>query len=231
MSSNGLSQREREERIAELEGRLAHRNYVGVSIPVSVLAIAAVCFLLLRQWSDLKFFFASATPLALGTEGAYRFEQLASNRYVQIHGIPTRRGVYEIRNGKRYVVVGLRGTPIMVQRKPLPGEEEARGNRGRAPPQPNQTPFAVRGRLIAQADAPTHAESMETLAQMGELQPLDGGLWIVLEGERPGSDLKTLVLSVILLAFGAFNGWFLWRNLRHRLRSLQPSREAVDGGS
>ena len=227
MSSNGLSQREREERIVELEGRLAHRNYVGVSIPVSVLAIAAVSFLLVRQWPDLKFFFASATPLALGTEGAYRFEQLVSNQYAQIHGTPTRRGVYEIRNGKRDVVVGLRGTPIAVQRRPLPGEEQVPG---KAPPQPNQTPFAVRGRLIAQADAPTHAESIQQLVQMGELQPRDGGLWILLEGERPRSDLKTISVSAILLAFGAFNGWFLWRNLRHRLRSLKPSREAVDGG-
>jgi hypothetical protein len=231
MSSNGLSQREREERIAELEGRLAHRNYVGVSIPVSVLAIAAVSFLLGRQWPDLKFFFASATPLALGTEGAYRFEQLASNQYVQIHGTPTRRGVYEIRNGKRDVVVGLRGTPIVVQRRPLPGEEQARGNRGQAPPQPNQTPFAVRGRLIAQADAPAHAETIQQLAQMGELQPRAGGLWIVLEGERPRSDLKTILLTAILLVFGVFNGWFLLRNLRHRLRPLQPPRETLDGGT
>jgi hypothetical protein len=227
MSSNGLSQREREERIAELEGRLAHRNYVGVSIPVSVLAIAAVCFLLARQWSDLTFFFASTTPLALGTEGAYRFEHLVSNQYVQIHGTPTRRGLYEIRNGKRDVLVGLRGTPIAVQRRPLPGEEQVPG---KTPPQPNQTPFAVRGRLIAQADAPSHAESIQQLAQMGELQPRDGALWIVLEGERPRSDFKTLALSAILLAFGAFNGLFLWRNLRYRLGSPQRSGEAVDGG-
>jgi len=135
--------------------------------------------------------------------------------------------VYEIRNGKRDVVVGLRGTPIAVQRRPLPGEEQVPG---KAPPPPNQTPFAVRGRLIAQADAPTHAESIQQLVQMGELQPRDGGLWILLEGERPRSDLKTISVSAILRAFGAFNGWFLWRNLRHRLRSLKPSREAVDGG-
>jgi HAMP domain-containing protein len=37
------------------------------------------------------------------------------------------------------------------------------------------------------------------------------------------------VLSAILFAFGGFNGWFLWRNLRHRSRSLQPTRDAVDG--
>lgn len=228
MSSHGLSQRERDERIAELEGRLATKNYVGVSIPVSVLAIAVVCFLLVRQWPELRFFFASNTPLALGSEGNYRFEQLASNRFAQIHGTPTLRGVYEIRNGKHYVVVGLRGTPVVVQRRPLPGEEQVAG---KPPPQPNQTPFAVRGRLLAEAEATAHAESIQKLAQMGELKGLDGNFWIVLEGERPRSDYKTIVLTAILLAFGGFNGWFLWRNLRHRARSFEPSREAADGGA
>jgi hypothetical protein len=66
---------------------------------------------------------------------------------------------------------------------------------------------------------------------MGELKPRGGNFWIVLEGERPRSDYKTLVLSAILLAFGVFNGWFLWRNLRRRVRSSEPSPEAADGGA
>lgn len=220
MSSTGLSQQERDERIAELESRLEKRSYVGVSIPVSVLALGVVCFLLAGQLKDLRFFFAPGTPLTLGAEEAYRFERLQSNRFVQIHGTPTPRGLYEVRNGKRYLLVGLKGTPILVHRKPLPGEEQLSG---KAPPQPDQRPFAVRGRLLAAKDASSYGESIRTAAAVTGLQPLDGQLWIVLEGERPRSDVKALLVCFVLAAFGGLNGWFLWRNLRYRFALRRPS--------
>jgi hypothetical protein len=220
MSSTGLTQQERDQRIAELEARLKQRNYVGVSIPVSVLAIAAVCFLLAGQLKDLGFFFSRHTPLTLGAEDAYRFERLESNRFVQIHGIPTERGLYESRNGKRYLLVGLKGTPILVHRRPLPGEEQLPG---KAPPRPDQRPFAVRGRLLVAKEASSYAESIRTAAAVTGLQPLDGQLWIILEGERPRSDVKALLASLVLLAFGGFNAWFLYRNLRYRFALRQPS--------
>jgi hypothetical protein len=219
MSSTGLTQQERDERIAELEGRLKHRSYLGVSIPVSVAAIGVVCFLLAGQLRDLRFFFAPRVPLILGAEDGYRFERLQSNRFVQIHGTPTHRGLYELRNGKRYLLVGLKGTPILVHRRPLPGEEQLPG---KAPPQPDQRPFAVRGRLLTAKDASSYAESIRTAAAVTGLEPLDGQLWIVLEGERPRSDVKALLVCFVLLAFGGFNGWFLWRNLRYRFGLHHP---------
>ena len=228
MSSTGLTQQERDERIAELEARLKQRSYIGVSIPVSALAIAAVCFLLARQWKDLRFFFASRAPIILGAEDAYRFERLESNRFVEIHGTPTQRALFELRNGKRYLLVGLKGTPILVHRRPLSGEEQLPG---KAPPQPDQRPFAVRGRLLAAKDASNYAESIRTAAAVTGLKPLDGPSWIILEGERPRSDVKALLLGFVLAAFGVFNGWFLWRNLRHRFGFRQPSPKLPGEGA
>jgi hypothetical protein len=213
-------QRAREDGIAELEERIVRRGASGVSLPVSILAIVIAFGLLLARRQEISYFFASETPLILGVEGGYEFDRLKSNAYAQIHGIPTVRGLYATENGRRYVMVGVRDTPIVVRRHPLPGEEPMPG---RAGPQPNQSPFGIRGRLLRQSDVPQYSESIGKLLRMGELRARDGAVWMLLEGERPGADLKTLFSTLALFAFVAINAWFVWRNLRHRFQSAKMS--------
>jgi hypothetical protein len=203
-------QEERARRIAELEARLARRR-VGVK-PVSALVAIAVALVLLgMQWWDLAYFFSPSEPLTLGSEGAYRYEALDSNRYAQVHGMPTVRGAYERGgDGVLYVLVGLRESPFVVRRPALPGET---WTPGRPPPQPDQRPFAVRGRLLVEDEAPRHREALALLRSMGEVQPRDGKLWLLVEGQRPGADRGLVLVALALLAFIALNAVLLVKGL------------------
>ncbi|MBZ4416982.1 hypothetical protein [Myxococcus sp. RHSTA-1-4] len=204
-------QEERDRRIAELEARMARRR-VGVKPVSAVLAIAVALVLLGMQWRDLAYFFSPREPLTLGAEGAYRVGALDSNRYAQVHGVPTVRGAYERGgDGALYVLVGLRESPFMVRRAALPGEE---WRTGRPPPQPDQRPFAVRGRLLVEDEAPRYREALTLLRSMGEVQPHDGKLWLIVEGERPGADRGRVLVALALLAFIALNAVLLVKGLR-----------------
>ncbi|NMO23513.1 hypothetical protein HPC49_52530 [Pyxidicoccus fallax] len=204
-------QEERERRIAELEARAARRR-VGVK-PVSALfAIAVALVLLGMQWRELAYFVSPRAPLTLGAEGAYRYEALDSNRYAQVHGVPTVRGAYERDgDGALYVLVGLRDSPFVVRRGALPGEE---WRSGRPPPQPDQRPFAVRGRLLVEDEAPRYREALALLRSMGEVQPHEGKLWLLIEGEQPGADRGRMLVALALLSFIALNAVLLVKGLR-----------------
>ena len=186
---------------------------MGVKAPVAVLGILAAGAMLWLDRVELAYFVSPRAPLTLGAEGDYRFEALASNRYAQVHGQPTRRGAYSVEQGNTFVVIGLRDTPLLVRRSALPGENWTPGGR---PPQPNQTPFAVRGRLLRRAQASRFEQGFVQLMATEEVRPRDGQLWILIEGQRPGSDWKVLMTATALLAFAAINGWLLWKELAFR---------------
>jgi hypothetical protein len=210
MSEEQLVREERERRIAELESRLARRPRSAVKAPVALIAIGVGLALIGMQRRELLYFFTSRTPLSLGAEGEYRYEALVSNRYAQLHGLPTSTGAYEQDGGAVFVLVGLRESPFVVRRPALPGEEWAPG---RVPPRPDQRPFAVRGRLLAEEDAPRYREAFELLRSKGELQPVGGRLWIIVEGQRPWEDWGRILVALLLLVFIGANAMFLVRGL------------------
>jgi hypothetical protein len=207
------SQQARDERIAELEARLARRSRTGVKPPVALVGMAVAGMLLALQARDLRYFFSPREPLSLGAEGDYRPEALVSNRYAQVHGIPTARAAYERDGEAVYVIVGLRESPFLVRRGALPGEH---WEPGRTPPQPDPRPFAVRGRLLAEEDAPRYQSAFALLREMGEVQPRDGRLWLLVEGQRPREDVGLVFVAGLLLAFIAVNGLLLVRALAPR---------------
>ncbi len=211
MSEEQLIREERERRIAELESRLARRPRSPLRAPVALVGIGVAVALLVMQWREVRYFFSPRTPLSLGAEGEYRYPELVSNRYVQLHGIPTSHGAYERDGDTVFVLVGLRDSPFVVRRPALPGESWVPGKR---PPQPDQRPFAVRGRLLAEEDAPRYRDAFELLRAKGEVHPLQGRLWIVIEGQRPGEDLGRLAVTLLLVLVIATNVLFLVRGLR-----------------
>jgi hypothetical protein len=218
MPDDGVLERQagRDERIAHLEGRLARRPLHGIRTPLAVVALLTCGALLALQAGDLRYFFSPRTPLSLGAEGDYRFDALVSNRYVQLHGLPTLRGAYARTGGTVYVAVGLRDSPFVVWREALAGEE---WRPGQVPPPPDPRPFAVRGRLLSEQEAPRRfAEAFRQLRALGEVRPRAGQLWLVVEGERPGEDLGRLAVSSLLIAFGAAHAWLLVRTWRRRPR-------------
>ncbi|WP_342381040.1 hypothetical protein NVS55_15305 [Myxococcus stipitatus] len=213
-SQSTSAQAERDLRIAELESRLARRR-LGVRPLASVMAIAVSLSLVLMQRRELAYFFSSPVPLTLGVEGEYRFDALASNRYAQVHGIPTARGAYEQAGAGLFVLVGLRESPFVVRRATLPGEEWVTG---RAPPPPDARPFAVRGRLLAEEEAPRYRDALTLLRDMGELQPHDGQVWLIVEGERPREDRGLVLVALALVAFAVLNAILLIKGLSRRYR-------------
>jgi hypothetical protein len=211
MSEEQLIREEREQRIAELEARLARRRRGGVKPPVALVAIGVSLALLWMQRRELLYFFSPATPLSLGAEGEYRYEALVSNRYAQLHGIPTAQGAYERDGDAIYVLVGLIESPFVVRRPALPGEDWVPG---KTPPRPDPRPFAVRGRLLAEEEAPRYQEAFALLRSKAEVQPLDGRLWVIIEGDRPWQDWGRMGVALLLVLFTAANVVFLVRGLR-----------------
>ncbi len=206
---------ERERRIAELESRLASRPSLGVKPRVALVGIAVSVLLLAMQRHELAYFFSPREPVTLGAEGDYRLDALESNRYAQVHGIPSVRGAYEREGEQTYVVVGLRESPFLVRRAALPTEQ---WTPGRTPPQPDPRPFAVRGRLLSEEDAPRYRNAFELLRSLGEVHPRDGKLWIVVEGERPGEARGQLWAASLLVTFILVNVYLLVRGLTSRRR-------------
>jgi hypothetical protein len=197
---------DRDERIAELEARLSRRPSVGVKPPVALAALVGACALLWMQQLDATYYFSSKEPISLGAEGDYHFDRAASNRYAEVRGVPTLRGAYGEEGGKTFVIVGLRDTPLLVKRATLDTE---RWTPGRTAPQPDQRPFAVRGRLLAKDDAEVYQDGFKRLEEMGEVKPR----WILIESDRPGTDFKAAAWVGGIGAFAALNLWFLLRGL------------------
>lgn len=203
----------RDRRIAELEARIRRSSAVGVRIPVAVTAILCSAALLVLEREEAAYFFSSRSPIDLGSEGQYRLERLESNRYSQLHGTPTVRGAYWRENKATFVLVGVLGTPIVVRRKALAGED---WQAGRAAPQPDQRPFAVRGRLLSAQDSPQYRDALAKLASLGELTRPPDGLWLLFEGERPSANFGPVLASAALLIFLLVNAALLWQAIAER---------------
>ncbi|MFL5318883.1 MAG: hypothetical protein ACJ790_04445 [Myxococcaceae bacterium] len=205
--------KEREERIAELERKLASSRPVGVKPWVAAVCIFGAFALAWLDRSDIAYFFSSREPVTLGMEGDYRVTEIAPNCYVQLHGAPTSRAIYAEEHGQESVIVGFRDSPFLVKRHALPGEERFPG---KPPPPPSQTPFGVRGRLMTRAMDDRFGKAFDDFKSWGEVHPKDGQLFLIVEGEKPGTDAGLGVLLAVLVAFVALNAYFLVRALRVR---------------
>ena len=206
----------RTRRLALLEAKLSKPPPVGVATPVAALALVGALGLLAWQRADLQYFYSTREPIDLGSEGAYRFDAAVSNRYAQVHGVPTVRGAYWLEGSQTQVAVGLRDTPILVRRAALPTEHWRAGS---TTPQPDQRSFSVRGRLLHRADAPALEQAFVQIDGWGEVKPQ----WVLIAEERPGSNLGAMAWLVGLTAFAALNGWLLIRGLLSRRTRRQST--------
>ncbi len=208
---------EREEVIRALEEGQARRRTLGIRWPTALLAItlAVGLFAWQRMDRDLAYFFSPTQPLTLGSEGDYAWENLRSNRYAQIHGIPTFVGVFSRHAGDEVrVTVGLQGTPVLVHRAALPTEDWPEN---RPPSAVDQRPFGVRGRLLVLDEVPsTFRPAFERLGPKEGIQPRDGKLWLLLAEQSPRKDLGTVALASFLFAFVLLNVWLGLRDIASR---------------
>ncbi len=204
---NDPTEKDRSTRIDELEARLARRPAVGVMPPVALLALVGAVAMLVLQREDLAYYFSERAPLSLGAEGDYHFDRALSNRYAEVHGVPSLRAAYGIdRSDEHFVIVGVQNSPLLVKRRALPTEEWRPGT---TPPPPDQRPFTAQGRLLSRADAGRFGDAFVKHEAYGELHPQ----WLLIEGARPGGDLMAITWFGVLLAFAGVNAWLLVRGV------------------
>lgn len=217
----------RAERIAQLE-RSTRRRVTGVQLPVAVICFLGSVFLGVREAPDVAYVFARREPVTLGSEGAYHFDRLRPNVFAQVHGVPLGTAFYGVERGANMVLVGLQDTPLIVRRPLLPTEDWAPGKR---PPPPDPRPFGVRGRLLPLEDAPGYRDSAARLQALPGLRPIDGKLWLLREGERPGEDRGPLIIALVLLGFGGLNAVLAVRGaqalLQDRAARRRPNLRSV----
>jgi hypothetical protein len=206
-------QQERAAAIAHLESR-ARRRRLGIRWPTALFALVLAAGVLWMMRGDLAYFFSPRVPLTLGSQEGYHLEALASNRYAQIHGQPTARGAFLHKGGQSWVIVGLQGTPVLVRRPALPGED---WEPGRPAPPPDTRAFGVRGRLLAEQDAKPYSQGFELIRTEPEMVAPDGQLWILLAQESPGQDTGQIILAGFVLLFLLGNVWLFARDIAVRL--------------
>lgn len=195
---------ERDKRLAELESKLSKPSTVGVLPPVAAIALCGVLAVMWLQRDEVVYFFSPRQAIDLGAEGAYRFDLAQSNRYAQLHGVPTVRGAYWVEGGVTFVAVGVRETPLVVRRAAFATEEWKPGT---TPPQPDQRPFAVKGRLLSRADAFKWEDAFKRHDEYGEVR----AKWILLAEQRPGGDASAMAWFGVLVLFAGVNLWLLVR--------------------
>ena len=208
-------------RIEQLERRTS-RRVTGVQLPVALVCLGAAIYFLVRQAPAVAYYFSSPQPVTLGSEGSYRFDRLRSNTYVQVHGVPLRTAFYGVERGQKIVVVPLQDTPLVVRRPLLPSEEWVPG---KPPPPPDPRPFGVRGRLLREDAVGAYHEAFPQMRTLAGLRPIDGRLWVVVEGEHPGEDRGALIVGLLLLAFAGLNVVLAAQGVRallQRRRSAEP---------
>ncbi|MCC6337646.1 MAG: hypothetical protein IT380_27100 [Myxococcales bacterium] len=196
---------ERERFIAELE-KDVRRPGVGVLPPVAAIALCGALFLLVWMRADFAYFVSPRDPIELGAEGDYHLERAASNRYAQVHGVPSARGWYVDEAEGSFVIVGVNDTPLLLRRVTFP--DEARDQAGKRP-QPRQNPFFARGRLLGREDASRYADVF------GQYEAWSGAkaTWLLLAEQPPGADRSTLLYGSFLSVFALVNAWLLVRGL------------------
>jgi hypothetical protein len=79
--------------------------------------------------------------------------------------------------------------------------------------------------LLAEEDAPRYQSAFEMLGR--ELTAKDRQRWILLDGERPGTDAGTALLGAALLGFAILNIWWLVRDVTRRVQ-MRRSVTAAD---
>ena len=211
-------------RIEQLERRTS-RRVTGVQLPLALFCLGAAIYLLVRQAPAVAYYFSGPEPVTLGSEGSYRFDRLRSNTFVQVHGVPLRTAFYGIERGQKIVVVPLQDTPLVIRRPLLPSEEWVPG---KPPPPPDSRPFGVRGRLLREDDLGAYHEAFPQMQKLPGLRPIDGRLWVVVEGEHPGEDRGALIVGLLLLAFAGLNGVLAFQGARALLQRKQGA-EAEPG--
>ncbi len=210
---------EREKLLVEMEKELA-RPRVGVWPPVALFAMLAGLAFAYWVKADAEYFFSSHTPIELGAEGEYHFEKAISNRYAQVHGVPTARGWYVEEKEGSAVVIGVSDTSLLVKRVTFDDEKRRLPDSKR--PQPRQNSFFARGRLLSRAEASKYDEVFREYEAWSGIP----AQWLLLTEHSPGQDYAGVSFLGLVLLFVALNGWLFIRGIAPKHHS--PKASSID---
>jgi len=185
-----------------------------MSFSVVVGWLVVIGYLLFDLRGDLGCWGGSRPEVTLGKPAAYQLERADDNVLASIEGVPGSAASRFERLGKRYEVVAIRGTPILVRRE-MPGPHLPKPPGAPEPP-PDPTPFSARGRLLRDLSAPEYGEAYSFLVERGDAVPRDGHLFILLDGDLPRTGWKVPGMTAGLVLLGLFNLWSVWRQLKRR---------------
>lgn len=172
-------------------------------------------YLLFDLSAEIAWWFGAPVSVDLGRPGSYRPELAADGALARISGRPGGSAARFRKLGKRYEIVAIEGTGILVQREqsgpdlPVPS--------GQKEPPPDRSPFAAEGRLMRDDSAPLeYRQAFRLLVERGDAQPRDGHLHLLLDGDKPRSGWTLPAALVAILGLMGLNLWTLERALRPR---------------
>lgn len=190
------------------------RGRSGLSLSMTLLGLGLAAWLLYDMRADFSYWLGGAPEVELGDGANGVPKNQADNVPARVQGKPGPVADRFTFWGRRYEIVAIRGTSILVRRN-LPGPEVPLPP-GKAPPPPDQAPFAARGRLLRDDSIPAYAHAFQTLAERGEAVPREGHLWVLLDGELPRKGWRTPAILPGLLAIAGMNVFAIVRYLRRR---------------
>jgi len=182
---------------------------------VTLVGIGLGAFLLHDMRAEFAWWFSAPATVELGGAQGYRLDQAADGALAKIEGRAGGSAARFRKLGKRYEIVAIEGTNILVQREmtgpdlPLsPGQKE---------PPPDRAPFSAEGRLLMDTSAPIdYGQAFQLLVERGDALPRDGHLFVLLDGDKPRSGLKTPLALLAIASLVALNLWTLGRALLPR---------------
>ncbi|MGI5863508.1 MAG: hypothetical protein ACOX6T_15840 [Myxococcales bacterium] len=186
---------------------------------LTVLGLGLALFLLWDMRADVAFWIGSPPLTDLGVEGAYHLDRAADGALARIAGKPGSSATRFSRYGRRYEIVAVRGTHILVRRA-LKGSE---ARTGAAVPPPAQVTFVAEGRLAKDSSIPEYGEAFRLLVERGDAEPRGGHLYVLLDGERPRTGWR---VPLAVIGLGLLVGLNLFSLTRSLCRAMGRRRTA-----
>lgn len=187
----------------------------GGALTLTLGGLVLAGYLLFDLRGSAAYWLAGGTPVDLGEAKGEALKKLSDNAFADVRGEPGPVASRFKRYGRTFEIVALKGTPVLVRRE-LPGDAPLTGK-------PDLAPLSASGRLVRDTSIPEYEQAFENLVQKSEAVPAEGHLWVLLDGEKPGTGWRVPAALAGLLALLGFNLYALARwALSRRGAAQQP---------
>jgi hypothetical protein len=184
-----------------------------LSYGTTVLFLVFASYLLYEMRDEAAYWVSSSSPVDLGAArlgGAakgFHPEREAHNVLARISGIAGKSAERFERFGRRFEIVAIEGTNLVVEREPGGTSSTAVSGRGE---------ILVEGRLLRDDLAPSfYLPVFANLVQRSEVELHRGHVYLLLDGDRPRTGMRTPAVALALVALMLVNLRSIARALFH----------------